>query len=82
MKTMSIILKIVGALATVAAIAFIVVRYGDQIVAWTRKTLSNLGCRCFQERAEEIVMEDEVSTNDSAPVQEDAVHAEETDFEG
>ena len=82
MKIFGVILKIIGALAAIAAIAFVVVRYGDKIVAWTKKTLSSFGCNCFQASSQEIIVEEDAVTEDNTPAQEDAVQAEETDFEG
>ena len=42
MKITSTIIKILTALATIAGIVYIVATYGEQIVAWCKKTLENL----------------------------------------
>ena len=45
MKTVSIIAKVVAALAAVAGIVYVLATYGDKIVAWAKK-LMNKGCCC------------------------------------
>ncbi|MBE6959542.1 MAG: hypothetical protein E7448_02320 [Ruminococcaceae bacterium] len=82
MKVFGIVIKIVAALAAIAGIAFVVVKYGDQIVAWFKKTFGGLFCCncecdcdcdcCEETSAEEI----------SEVVEEGAVVAAEADFEG
>ena len=42
MKAMNTIIKILTALAAVAGIVYIIATYGEQIVAWCKKTLENL----------------------------------------
>ena len=82
MKVFGIVMKIVAALAVVAGIAFVVVKYGDQIVAWFKSTFGNLFCCNSCEETEVI---DEVAVEE-APVEEvvedGAVVAAENDFEG
>ncbi len=53
MKTFNTIMKILAVLAAVAGIAYVIVRYGDKIVAWVRATvdrfcpkLCTCGCDC------------------------------------
>lgn len=45
MKVFATIMKIVAALAAIAGIAYVVVKYGDKIVAWA-KNLLKLECCC------------------------------------
>lgn len=42
MKTLNAVIKILTALATVAGAIYIVATYGEQIVAWAKKTLACL----------------------------------------
>ena len=42
MKAMNTIIKILTALAAVAGVVYIVATYGEQIVAWCKKTLESL----------------------------------------
>ena len=47
MKIFGIVVKIVAALAAIAGIAFVVVKYGDKIVAWFKKVFGDLFyCEC------------------------------------
>lgn len=45
MKAFGIILKLVAALATVAGIAYVVMKYDDTIVAWVKEKLG-ITCCC------------------------------------
>ena len=67
--------KITGVIVTLAIIAFIVVRYGDKIVAWTKKTWARLG---FSNNGVRIFDEDNMYND----VSEDVVHADDADFAG
>ncbi len=81
MKAFRIISKIVVALAAVAGIAYIVVNYGDRIVAWFKKTFSNMCC-CGGECC---CQECDCAEEDEAPeiaAEEGAVIAVDADFEG
>ena len=49
MKTFGTVMKIIGVIAAIAANIFVIVRYGDKIVAWTKRTLAKLGFRCCQD---------------------------------
>lgn len=73
MKTFGNILKIIGALAAIAAIIFVIVRYGEAIVAWFKATLAKLGISCGQEVT--------LYETEDAPAEEDVIVAEEKDFE-
>lgn len=47
MKAWNVIWKILVALAAVAGVVFVVVNYGDRIVAWFKKTFGGLlNCDC------------------------------------
>ncbi|MBQ3542542.1 MAG: hypothetical protein IJA45_05375 [Oscillospiraceae bacterium] len=60
MKTVSIILKIVVALAAIAGIVYIAATYGDKIVAWCKNLINNkcrffCNCGCTCEDVEEEI---------------------------
>lgn len=90
MKTVSVIVKILAALAAVAGVVYIVATYGDKIVAWAKNLLGcapcngeceECECECFEEAeasTEEPVAEEAVAEE---PAAEEAVAAE-SDFEG
>ena len=67
--------KIIGVLFAIAVVAFIVVRYGDKIVAWTKKTWARLG---FSNNGVRI-FDDENIYDD---VSEGVIHADDADFAG
>ena len=73
MKAFGTFLKILGALAAIAAVLFVIVRYGEKIVAWTKSTLSKLGFPCCQE----VTL---YSTEEEAGTEE-VIVAEDQDFE-
>ena len=61
MKALNTIVKILTALATVAGIVYIIATYGEQIVAWAKKTLAALPkCPCCEEAEPEDEVEIEV----------------------
>ena len=89
------IVKILTALATIAGVIYIVATYGEQIVAWCKKTLASLPkCPCcekdeaVEETAEEVAAEEAVEEEPAAeevPVEEvvvaeDEPVADEADF--
>ena len=85
MKVFSLVMKILLALAAVGAIVYVVVNYGDQIVAWFKKTFGSLCCCKNADPAEEEVAEE--TTEEETPAEEpaaeeDEVVAAEGDFEG
>lgn len=95
MRVFSTIMKIVAALAAVVGAVYVAATYGDQIVAWAKKTLSSLSnCPCCKREApavEEAPVEEapvEESPAEEAPTEEapDAVEsvpeADDSDFEG
>ena len=46
MKTASLILKILAAVAAVVGVAFLVATYGDKVVAWFKRMLGQCECHC------------------------------------
>ena len=79
MRVFSTIMKIVAALAAVVGAVYVAATYGDQIVAWAKKTLSSLSkcpcCKSEKPAVEEVPVE-EVPTEDvpaeEAPAEEPA----------
>ena len=77
MRVFSTIMKIVAALAAVVCAVYVAATYGDQIVAWAKKTLSSLSkcpcCKSEKPAVEEVPVE-EVPTEDvpaeEAPAEE------------
>ena len=88
MKAMNTIIKILTALATIAGIVYIVATYGEQIVAWCKKTLENLPKCPKCEEAEDADIEVEITVEEpaeevpaeEAPAAEAEPVAEEHDF--
>lgn len=76
MNTFNTILKLLTALATLAGIVYILATYGEQIVAWAKKTLAALPkCPCCEddEVAVEPIVEEEVAVEEeAAPAEEEA----------
>ncbi len=94
MKVFSLIAKIVVALAAIAGIAYVIVTYGDKIVAWFKKVFGDLfycdcccencdcdECDCECECECDCATIEEVVENEIAP-EDGAVVAAEGDFEG
>ena len=77
MRVFSTIMKIVAALAAVVGAVYVAATYGDQIVAWAKKTLASLSkcpcCKSEKPAVEEVPVE-EVPTEDvpaeEAPAEE------------
>ena len=95
MRVFSTIMKIVAAAAAIVGAVYVAATYGDQIVAWAKKTLSSLSnCPCCKREApavEEAPVEEapvEESPAEEAPTEEapDAVEsvpeADDSDFAG
>ena len=79
MKVFGIVMSVIAGLAAVAGIIFVVVKYGDQIAAWFKKTFGCLfGC-C--EDVEVILENVEEETPAEEPAAEETVVTE-GDFEG
>ena len=68
MKTFSLIVKIMTALAAIAGIVYIVATYGDKIVAWCKDLLAK--CPCAAAEAEEAPVAEPVA--EEAPAEEPA----------
>lgn len=79
MKTVSIIIKIVAALAVVAGIVYVVITYGDKIVSWAKKLLNRCGCSCDECDCEG--REECCSECDGCERKEAVLEVEENDFE-
>lgn len=93
MKVWKTIASIVVALAAVAGVVYVVATYGDRIVAWARKLLKRGECCCDCEcDCEECDCEEDCESCpcecacececEEAEADEEAVVAEQTDFEG
>jgi len=81
MKIANTIIKVLTALATIAGIVYIVATYGEQIVAWCKKTLENLPKCPKCEEAEDADIEVEITVEEpteEAPAEE--APAAEEDF--
>ena len=74
MKT-NTVWKLIGVLVAIGIIAFIVVRYGDRIVAWTKKTWARLG---FSNNGVRIFDEENIYDD----VSDGVIHADDADFAG
>ena len=62
MKALNTIVKILTALAAVAGVVYIIATYGEQIVAWCKKTLNSFPkCPSCEESEPEIEVEIEVA---------------------
>ena len=72
---MKTIVKILTALAAIAGVIYIVATYGEQIVAWCKKTLASLPkCPCCEEA--EVVEEFVEETAPEAEAAEEVVAEE------
>lgn len=71
MKALNTIVKVLTALAAVAGAVYIVATYGEQIVAWCKKTLAALPkCPCCEEAEPETVEEAAPEAPAEAPAEE------------
>ena len=66
MKAVNTIIKILTALATIAGVVYIIATYGEQIVAWCKKTLENLPKCPKCEEAEDADIEVEITVEEPA----------------
>lgn len=87
MRVFSIIMKVVAAAAAVVGAVYVAATYGDQIVAWAKKTLSSLSkcpcCKCGEPAVEEAPVEEPAA--EGTPAEEPAAEeapAEEPAAEG
>ncbi len=83
MKVFTTLLKILAAMAAVAAMVYVIVVHGETIIAWLKKQLAKLGIYCDEDTEELFAVDDvpEEAPAEEAPVDDGAVHAEEQDFE-
>lgn len=70
MKTLNALVKILTALAAVAGAIYIVATYGEQIVAWAKKTLACLPKCPSCEKAEPVKEAVETPAPEEAPAEE------------
>ena len=70
--------KILAATIAVAGVVFVLATYGDKIVAWAKKLLNCCGCCCD----DDCYCGDDCCCGDECCCEEDAVQADEADFEG
>jgi len=68
MKVFANIVKVLTALAAVAGAVYVIATYGEQIVAWAKKTLASFPCPKCEE--EEVAVEEVAA--EEAPVEEAA----------
>ena len=80
MKMFNTIVKLLTALATLAGIIYILATYGEQIVAWAKKTLAALPkCPCCEDgeiEVEPVVEEEAAEEAEAAPAEEEAAPEE------
>lgn len=80
MKLFNTIVKLLTALATLAGIIYILATYGEQIVAWAKKTLAALPkCPCCEDgeiEVEPVVEEEAAEEAEAAPAEEEAAPEE------
>ena len=88
MKVLGKILKFLAALAAIAGAVYVVITYGDKIVAWVKKTLK-LDCCCGDTcccggdcECEEAPAQEAAEVPAEAEEKETSVQADEADFEG
>ena len=70
MKVFANIVKILTALAAVAGAIYVIATYGEQIVAWAKKTLAAFPCpKCEEEEVavEEVAVEEASAEEEAAP---------------
>ena len=78
MRVFSVIMKVVAAVAAVVGAIYVAATYGDQIVAWAKKTLSSLSkcpcCKCGEPADEEEPAAEDAAAEEpaveEAPVEE------------
>lgn len=85
MKALKFFIKLIVALAAVAGAIYALATYGDKIVAWCKDLLNRLSgckCRCGEDCCCEPDFQDAPEEYAEKLPAEEAVVAEETDFEG
>ncbi len=85
MKFWNWILKLLATAAAIAGIAYVVVNYGDKIVAWVKRKLNQYGLCCCDYCEDEEFLAEEIADApvEEAPQEETPAEtvAEEADFE-
>lgn len=71
--------KILAALVAVAGVVFVLATYGDKIVAWAKNLLNRCGWCCDGDCC---CCDDDCCCGDDCCCEENAVEADEADFEG
>lgn len=74
MNAFSVIAKLLTAIAVIAGAVFVVVVYGDKILAFIQKLLSRVGCPCNQCDDSDFV--------DDSDLEDGEIVAGDQDFEG
>ncbi len=69
MKAMNTIIKILTALAAIAGVVYIVATYGEQFVAWCKKTLASMP-KCPTCEEDDVEVEITVEEAAEAPAEE------------
>lgn len=81
MKVFTTILKILAAIAVVAGLVYVFAAYGDKIAYWCKEAIAKIRSRipCKRDEVAETDFED---CEGSAAETDDAVEADDLDFEG
>ena len=72
MKTFSLIVKIMTALAAIAGVVYVVATYGDKIVAWCKDLLAKCPCAEAEAEAEAEAAPEVEPVAEEAPAEEPA----------
>ena len=78
MKTLGNMIKALAALATIVGAIYVIIKYGDQIVAWTKKTFGkyfSCCCCCCSDEVVEVEAEAETTAEEAAPVADEDFEA-------
>ena len=67
MKTFSNIMKVLTVLATIAGLIYVIIKYGDKIVEWTKQTFGKYFCCCCQDDCCCCETEETLSDGDFEP---------------
>lgn len=85
MKVWKTIASVVVTLAAIAGVVYVIATYGERIVAWARNLLNRFSCSCCCDcecDCEDCECECECDCCECEETAEEAVVAEQTDFEG
>lgn len=58
MKTWEIILKVLAALVAAAIVIFVIITYGDKIVAWFKKLFSKKRVTLYEEEENDLIAQE------------------------